>query len=171
MQCNSPYFFNVFYLLIYFHYCFLILHFYLQYFFSLHHVACGILVPWPGMEPAPLAVKVQSLNHWTTRQFPSLVFMKTHVILLSLLSYILGFCKNFCGHPSMLLMYRFKWSFDLFQTQGSFWITFFWDWKMLAWSPGSTPVCSFWISWWYHPQGNTLSLALFHLKKVYGIIE
>ena len=26
----------------------------------------GILVPWPGIEPGPLAVKMQSPNHWTT---------------------------------------------------------------------------------------------------------
>ena len=32
--------------------------------------ACGILVPWPGIEPKPLAVKAQSLNHRTTREFP-----------------------------------------------------------------------------------------------------
>ena len=32
--------------------------------------ACGILVPQPGIEPGPLAVKVRSPNHWTTREFP-----------------------------------------------------------------------------------------------------
>lgn len=26
--------------------------------------ACGILIPGPGMEPRPLAVRVQSPNHW-----------------------------------------------------------------------------------------------------------
>ena len=29
--------------------------------------ACRILVPQPGIEPTPLAVRVQSPNHWTTR--------------------------------------------------------------------------------------------------------
>ena len=28
-----------------------------------HHVACGILVPWPGIEPIPCAVEVQHPNH------------------------------------------------------------------------------------------------------------
>ena len=37
-------------------------------FFFLYHVACGILVPQPGIEPRPLAVKEQSPNHWTTRE-------------------------------------------------------------------------------------------------------
>ena len=33
-------------------------------------VACGILVPRPGIEPGPSAVKAQSPNHWTAREFP-----------------------------------------------------------------------------------------------------
>ena len=38
--------------------------------FWLHCVACGILVSWPRIRPAPLAVEVQSLNHWTSREVP-----------------------------------------------------------------------------------------------------
>ena len=34
------------------------------------YMACGILVPQPGIEPRPLAVKAQNLNHWTIREFP-----------------------------------------------------------------------------------------------------
>ena len=30
------------------------------------------LVPQPGIEPEPLAVKVQSLNHWTPREVPQI---------------------------------------------------------------------------------------------------
>ena len=33
-------------------------------------VACGILVPRPGIELGPSAVKTQSPNHWTSREFP-----------------------------------------------------------------------------------------------------
>ena len=29
-----------------------------------------ILVPWPGIEPGPLALKAWSPNQWTTREFP-----------------------------------------------------------------------------------------------------
>ena len=36
--------------------------------FWLHHVAHGIFVPRPGIEPVPLAVEIQSLNHWTVRE-------------------------------------------------------------------------------------------------------
>ena len=38
--------------------------------FWLHHAVCGILVPQPGTELRPTAVKAPSLNHWTTREFP-----------------------------------------------------------------------------------------------------
>ena len=33
-------------------------------------VACGILALQPEVEPSPRAVKAQSLNHWTTKEFP-----------------------------------------------------------------------------------------------------
>ena len=33
---------------------------------------CRILVPHQGIKPAPLAVKAQSSNHWTAREFPSI---------------------------------------------------------------------------------------------------
>ena len=40
-------------------------------FFWLHCWACGILVPQPGIEPTSPAVEAWSLNHWTTREVPS----------------------------------------------------------------------------------------------------
>ena len=39
-------------------------------FFPFGLVACEILVPWPGIKLVLPAVKVQSLNHWTTREIP-----------------------------------------------------------------------------------------------------
>ena len=33
-------------------------------------MACGILVPRTGIEPAPPAVEARSLNHWTAREVP-----------------------------------------------------------------------------------------------------
>ena len=38
------------------------------YFFWPRHVACGILVPRPGIKPAPPAVEARSPNHWTARE-------------------------------------------------------------------------------------------------------
>ena len=37
-------------------------------------MSCGILVPRPGIEPRASAVKTQSPNHWTAREFPQSSF-------------------------------------------------------------------------------------------------
>ena len=34
-------------------------------------MACGILVPLPGIEPRPRAVEAWSFNRWTTREVPT----------------------------------------------------------------------------------------------------
>ena len=39
------------------------------------HAACGILVPWPGIEPRPPASGAQSLDHWTASKVPSPFFL------------------------------------------------------------------------------------------------
>ena len=39
-------------------------------------MACGILVPWSGIEPGPSAVKVWSPNHWTAKEFPIIPHLK-----------------------------------------------------------------------------------------------
>ena len=67
-------------------------------FFWLHHAACGILVPWPGIEPMPLAVEAWSLTHWTTREVPSLLFSQPVNVgifrysILGFLLYVLSVC-------------------------------------------------------------------------------
>ena len=40
------------------------------FFFFFWPRCCGILVPQLGIEPRPSAVRVQSPNHWTAREFP-----------------------------------------------------------------------------------------------------
>lgn len=40
----------------------------ISFFFGLCCIACGILVPWPGVEPTPTAVGAQNLNQWTIRE-------------------------------------------------------------------------------------------------------
>ena len=38
-------------------------------------MACGILVPWPGIELMPPVLEARSLNHWTARKvLPSFLF-------------------------------------------------------------------------------------------------
>ena len=44
-------------------------YFYLFTFWPLQ-VACGILVPGPGIKPLPLAMETHILNHWTTQEAP-----------------------------------------------------------------------------------------------------
>ena len=65
---------------------------FLNLFFKLRCVACGILVLQSGAEPAPLALEVWSLNHWIARKFLVL----------------------FCFLASFILFY--KW-FDIFNEQ------------------------------------------------------
>ena len=48
-------------------------------------MVCGILVPWPGIEPGPPAFKAWSLSHWTTREVPDIV-LNFSLLLFSLLS-------------------------------------------------------------------------------------
>ena len=52
-----------------------------------HHTPCGILVPWPGIEPVPPAVEVQSLSHWTAREVPHLC---TFLTLLSMFLHLVS---------------------------------------------------------------------------------
>ena len=54
------------------------------FFFWLCHMACGILVPQPGIEPAPSAVQVWRPNHWTARE------------LIPCKSYFFFFPEQFC---------------------------------------------------------------------------
>ena len=36
--------------------------------------ACGVFVPWPGIEPGPPAVKVWRFNHWSAREFHIFIY-------------------------------------------------------------------------------------------------
>ena len=42
----------------------------------LQHAACGVLVPQPGMVPAPLTLEVQIPKDWTTEEIPVCYFFK-----------------------------------------------------------------------------------------------
>ena len=42
-------------------------------------MACGILVPEPGIEPESPAVEAQSLNDWTAREVPAILEFIFHV--------------------------------------------------------------------------------------------
>ena len=52
--------------------------FYVSGVFFFCHLACGILAPWPGIEPAPPTLKGEVLNHWTTREVPQIKTFNTY---------------------------------------------------------------------------------------------
>ena len=58
------------------------------YFFSFfnwgrHYAGCGIIVPWPGIEPIPLLVKTRSPNHLTATEVYTETFDTSINIALS----------------------------------------------------------------------------------------
>ena len=57
-------------------------------------MACGILVPWPGIKPVPPALKAQSLDHWTTREAPEMCLVDLHLSLTNSL-FCLGLSFKF----------------------------------------------------------------------------
>ena len=44
-------------------------------FFLLHRVACEILVPWPGIKPAPPALEAWGLCHWMAREVQGFLYI------------------------------------------------------------------------------------------------
>ena len=70
------------------------------FFFSLHHVAKGILVSHPGIKPASPALEVCSLNHWTTKEvLPTSFIEETILFPLCVLSTLI---------EDMLAVYKYK---------------------------------------------------------------
>ena len=63
--------------------------------FCPHPVACGILVPRSKIKPVPYKLKVQSLNHWTTREVPCSSFLSA--LFLSDLIHALRQCHYIEG--------------------------------------------------------------------------
>ena len=48
-------------------------------------MACRILVPQPRIKPSPLALEVQSPNHWITREFPATLLFAILCIIIDLI--------------------------------------------------------------------------------------
>ena len=77
--------------------------------FLLHWAACEILVPQPEIKPTPPAMEVQSPNHWTNREAPSLLLrFKSSICILdrSPLSNV-SFANTFSQAEACLL--SFSW--------------------------------------------------------------
>ena len=61
------------------------------YLFIFGHAASEILVPQPGMENVPLALEVQSLNHWTAKEVPWNSYFEGLNLLLSDILHLAAF--------------------------------------------------------------------------------
>ena len=87
--------------------------------FLAHCMACRILVPRPGIEPGPSAVKVPSLNHWTAREFPVSFFLNVSkgYIMFSWLFVVWSHQWSFCKSPVFVCLFVFAFS----SREGSRW--------------------------------------------------
>ena len=68
--------------------------FFFFFFFWPCHVACGILVPQPGIEPGLSVVRVRSPNHWTTWEFLELLTALNKKPSFLLCSSKTEYCQN-----------------------------------------------------------------------------
>ena len=88
------------------------------FFFWPRGTVCGILVPWPGMEPSPPAMAAWSPNHWTTREVPICAFRKRKIFYklyyFQFKSTNTGFLLSFLFLNFWILFYLF------FYTAGSY---------------------------------------------------
>ena len=57
-------------------------------FFCSRFAACGLLVCWPAIKPAPSVVKARSPNHWSIREFLQSTFL-------------MGFPVHFLGYEGI----------------------------------------------------------------------
>ena len=99
-------------------YCMYIYIYIYFFFFWFHHTAWGILVPWPGIEPRPPGVEVQSPNHWIAKQFcwEISTYMKWVILYLNFSSKKIRITKwNFCSlvnlmnhMPFQVIVYTFR---------------------------------------------------------------
>ena len=62
-----------------------------------HHVACGTLVPHPGIKPATPALEARSPNHWTTREVlrESLLILRFFSVYACITYYYRSWCYTF----------------------------------------------------------------------------
>ena len=69
---------------------------------SMWTLSCGMwdLIPWPGIKLRPLAMRVLSLNHWTTREVPMYFVCVLFILFLffkiSWRLITLQYCSGFC---------------------------------------------------------------------------
>ena len=88
-------------------------------FFWLHHAACRILVPHPGIKPKPFVVKLWGPNHQTSRKFPGSISCDWFYFLSCFLPFLIFYCKLNIMGPSVfrfLLSFWVRPIFEVFKT-------------------------------------------------------
>ena len=73
------------------------------FFLAVPYTVCGILVPWPGIEPTPPAVEAWIFNHWTTSEVSVCILFEMWVWIWNNSSFsksfiFFGSCL-LCSHP------------------------------------------------------------------------
>ena len=77
------------------------------FFFWSHHMACGLLVPRPGIESRPPAVGLWSPNHWTAWEFPPILKIPKDLRLLKVYLLALVGCPG--NLTTIILVSMVKW--------------------------------------------------------------
>ena len=138
-------------------------------FFWLHHAACRILVPHPGIKPKPSVVKLWSPNHQTSRKFSGSISCDWFYFLSCFLPFLIFYCKLNIMGPSVfrfLLSFWVRPIFEVFKTDFFFffWSVFCPSWDLSFWPgmelrpsavkapcpyhwPPGISVRFFWLSW------------------------
>ena len=82
--------------------------------YSFFFLACGILVPRPGIEPMLPALGAQSLSHWTTWKVPKLILDFQEPQLQNVVVWLCVYMP-----PNSQFLYAFNESWHLSRSHGS----------------------------------------------------
>ena len=110
---------------------------YFTFIFWLHHAACGILVPRPGIEPGSLAMRTRSPNHWTNRWF--LASLKLYdTIQQGLICGFVDYMDKRLTHCSLQVK-SILWANNGFYIV--WWLRIFWDMRKFKLQWSQTKLC------------------------------
>ena len=77
-----------------------------------HCTACGLLTPWPGVEPGLPALEAPSINHWSAREAPTCIILNNITIQNYYDIYFKFLVKNYLFYmtpsPSLVDFFLFK---------------------------------------------------------------
>ena len=89
--------------------------------------ACGILVPWPGMEPMPPSLEAWSLDNWTV-----CVIILCHHIMKQFAGWFFCFNMVFLIIPHAHLLYLLNYSIAFYRYPNLFSFYYWWAGRHLS---------------------------------------